>query len=430
MNVGVVGTGHVGLVTGACLAEKGHRVRCVDNDRAKIAMLRRSRMPIYEPGLEALVRRHVRAGRLTFGTSIPEVVDRSLVIFICVGTPPLDSGAPDMSYVEHVVREIAPALRDYRVIAEKSTVPVQTGQRLRAVIQRYLRRDVPFDVVSNPEFLREGSAVRDTLQPDRVVVGVSSRRAEKVMRELYRGFKAPFIVTDVNSAELIKHASNSFLALKISYINSVARICELSGGNVAEVARGMGLDPRIGDRFLSPGIGYGGSCFPKDVAAFATIASQIGYDFGILREVQRVNADARELFVKRIEEELWILKGKTVGVLGLSFKPDTDDVREAPALTIIGRLQEKGARIRAYDPVASAKAKPHLPGVRICRSAYEAARGADCLALTTEWGEFRTLDLKRLKRVMAHPTVVDGRNLWDPEVMRRAGFTYRSVGRP
>jgi len=430
MNVAIIGTGHVGLPTGACLAERGHRVLCVDSDEKKIRSLRARRMPFYEPGLEALVLKNMKAGRLRFGGTNKDAVAFGKVVFISVPTPPTSDGGADLSYIEAVSRDIAYALTDYRLIVERSTVPVRTGEHVKAVITKYARRGKDFDVASNPEFLREGSAIQDTLRPDRVVLGVETRRAEMVLRELYAPFKAPILVTDIKSAELIKHASNSFLALKISYANALAAICEKSGASVTEVARGMGMDRRIGPSFLQAGIGYGGSCFPKDVAAFEAIARELGYDFGLLREVQRVNREACDRFVKKVEQELWIVKGKTIAAFGLSFKPDTDDVRESVAVKIVQRLSGLGARVRAYDPQANGAAAELLNGVAFCKSALEAARGADCALLLTEWGEFRDLDLKKLKKVMAHPTLIDGRNVFDPEKMKELGFTYRSVGRP
>ena len=321
-------------------------------------------------------------------------------------------------------------MTDYRVIVEKSTVPVETGDRVRRTIAKFVRPGGAFDVASNPEFLREGSALADALQPERIVVGCESPRAEAVLRELYAAFPGTFMVTDIKSAELIKHASNSFLALKISYINAVAALCEKVGANVAEVARGMGLDRRIGPLFLNAGLGYGGSCFPKDVAAFARMARDAGTPIPLLDAVQAVNREARERFLKKIEEEVWILKGKTIGLWGLAFKPDTDDIRESPAVAIAAALLERGARVQAYDPQALVRAREALPALVGCPDPYAAAAGADCLVVATEWDEFRKADLPRLKGVMLHPTVVDGRNLFDPEILRAAGFTYRSVGRP
>lgn len=430
MNISIIGTGHVGLISGACFAERGHKVLCVDSDERKIKLLKSQKMPIYEPGLEPLVLRNMKAGRLKFGGSNADAVAFGKVIFICVPTPPTASGGADLSYIESVSRDIAAYLNEYRCVVEKSTVPVRTGGHVSSVIGKYAKKGVDFDVASNPEFLREGSAIEDTLHPDRIVFGVETRRAEMVLRDVYKPFKAPIVVTDIKSAELIKHASNSFLALKISYANALAAVCERAGANVGEVVRGMGMDKRIGSSFLNAGIGYGGSCFPKDVAAFEAISRDLGYDFGILREVMKVNGDARERFLKKVEEELWIVKGKTICALGLSFKPNTDDLRESVGLAVVQRLAERGAKIRAYDPEAMEKAKVHLKDVTLCGGPYEAAQGADCVLLLTEWDEFRNLDWKKMKKAMAHPTLIDGRNLFDPAKMRELGFTYRSVGRP
>jgi UDPglucose 6-dehydrogenase len=430
MNISIIGTGHVGLVTGACLAERGHKVLCVDSDERKIKLLKSRKMPIYEPGLEPLVLRNVKAGRLRFGGTNADAVAHGKVVFICVPTPPTPAGGADLSYIEAVSRDIARRLDDYRLVVEKSTVPVRTGEHVRSVISKYAKKGADFDVASNPEFLREGSAIRDTLEPDRIVFGVATRRAEMILRDVYKPFKAPVVCTDIKSAELIKHASNSFLALKISFANALAAVCEKAGANVAEVVRGMGLDARIGANFLNAGIGYGGSCFPKDVAAFEAISRDLGVDFALLREVMRVNVEARERFLKKIQEELWIVKGKTIAAWGLSFKPDTDDLRESVALAVVKRLVEQGARVRAYDPQAMEKAKPLLEGVEFCKGPVEAAEGADCALLLTEWAEFRDLDLRKVLKVMAHPTLLDGRNLYDPAKVRELGFTYRSVGRP
>ncbi len=430
MNVSIIGTGHVGLITGACLAERGHRVLCVDSDERKIKLLKSRKMPIYEPGLEPLVLRNLKAGRLSFGGSNADAVAFGKVVFICVPTPPTPSGGADLSYIESVSRDIANALRDYRLVVEKSTVPVRTGGHVKSVIGKYAKKSRDFDVASNPEFLREGSAIEDTLHPDRIVFGVETRRAEMILRDLYKPFKAPIVVTDIKSAELIKHASNSFLALKISYANALAAVCEKAGASVTEVVRGMGMDARIGSSFLNAGIGYGGSCFPKDVAAFEAISKDLGYDFGLLREVIRVNKEARERFIQKIEEELWIVKGKTIAALGLSFKPNTDDLRESVGLAIVQRLVERGAKVRAYDPQAMEKAKAVLKDVTFCAGAMEAIQGADCALLLTEWDEFRKLDWKKVRKAMAHPTLLDGRNLFDPARMRELGFSYRSVGRP
>jgi UDPglucose 6-dehydrogenase len=430
MNISIIGTGHVGLISGACFAERGHKVLCVDSDERKIKLLKSHKMPIYEPGLEEVVLRNMKAGRLKFGGSNADAVAFGKVIFISVPTPPTASGGADLSYIESVSRDIAASLTEYRLVVEKSTVPVRTGGHVSSVIGKYAKKGVEFDVASNPEFLREGSAIEDTLHPDRIVFGVETSRAEEVLRDVYKPFKAPIVVTDIKSAELIKHASNSFLALKISYANALAAVCERAGANVGEVVRGMGMDKRIGASFLNAGIGYGGSCFPKDVAAFESISRDLGYDFGILREVMRINTDARDRFLKKVDEELWIVKGKVICALGLSFKPNTDDLRESVGLSVVQRLTDRGAKVRAYDPQAMEKAKSHLKDVTLCSGPYEAAQGADCALLLTEWDEFRTLDWKKMKKAMAHPTLIDGRNLFDPAKMRELGFTYRSVGRP
>jgi UDPglucose 6-dehydrogenase len=429
VKVCVVGCGYVGLVTGACLSEIGHRVCCIDNDRTKIAALLAGKIPIYEEGLDAIVRKNMKKGRLSFAYTMAEGMRDAQVVFIAVGTPPRDDGSADLTYIETVARDIAMNLKRYTVIAEKSTVPVETGEQVERTIMRCNRKKVPFDVVSNPEFLQEGTAVQDFLHPDRIVVGVKSKRAQKVMMDLYAPLKAKMLITDLKSAELIKHASNSFLATKISFMNSVARVCERVGADVKQVADGMGLDPRIGRSFLHAGIGFGGFCLPKDLEAFYYISHRVGYDFDLLRVVKEVNEQQRIQFVKKIEEAVWILKGKTIAVLGVAFKPHTDDVRFSPAIDIIERLQALGAKIKLYDPIAMKKAEPILKNVTFCRDAYEAAAGADCLALVTEWPEFRTLNLKRIKRAMSHPTLIDGRNLYEGDKMKSLGFEYHGMGR-
>lgn len=425
----MVGTGYVGLVTGTCFAEVGHEVVCVDNDPKKVAMLQAGGIPIYEPGLEDLVKKNVAAKRLRFSGDIADGVGSSDVVFIGVPTPPRPDGSVDMSFVEKVAREIAGAMTEYKIIVDKSTVPVSTGDKVAETIKRYNKNKVGFDVVSNPEFLREGSAVQDLMHPDRIVIGVTNQRPVAKMKEIYAPFNAPIIVTNINSAELIKHACNSFLALKISYANAIAAICEASGADVEDVVHGMGLDKRIGRAFLNAGLGYGGSCFPKDVSAFIHIAEHLGYDFRLLKEVQRINADQVQRFLKKVHDTLWIVKEKTIAVLGLAFKPNTDDMRLAASLEIIGTLQKDGARIKAYDPQAMEKAREFLQNVEYCESAYAAATGADALILCTEWDEFENLDLEKLHSVMAQPIVLDGRNLFDPERMKAVGFTYRCVGR-
>ena len=430
----VIGSGYVGLVTGACLAEIGHKVACVDSDRAKIRSLLAGRLPFYEPGLAQLVSKNVKDKRLSFCYSVAEGMGGrgrpAEIVFICVGTPPRADGSADLSYVEAVAEEIAKTLSDYTLIVEKSTVPVETGDWVRKTIERFNRRKVPFDVASNPEFLSEGRAVEDFLHPDRIVIGVASKRAERGLQELYAPLKAPLVSTDVHSAELIKHASNSFLATKISFINAVANVCERVGADVAEVARGMGLDRRIGPQFLKAGLGFGGSCFPKDLEAFRWISEKKGYDFKLLKLVQDINDQQRHWVLKKVEEELWNLEGKTVGLLGLSFKPETDDLRCAPSLDIIKALQGRRVKVAAYDPVAMPKAKPALKGVRFARDAYDLAKGLDALVIVTEWPAFKELDYKRIYGLMRHPILLDGRNLLEPAKLRDLGFSYRAVGRP
>lgn len=429
MNLTIVGTGYVGLVTGVCFAEVGHRVTCVDADAAKVRLLQSGGIPIYEPGLDEMVARNVSAGRLGFTPSTAEGVERGDVIFIAVPTPPLPDGSVDMSYIEAVAREVAANLTAYRVIVDKSTVPVRTAEKVAETIRRYRRAAVEFDVVSNPEFLREGFAVQDLMKPDRVVVGVGSPRPVAAMREIYAPFDAPFIVTDTNSAELIKHAANSFLALKISYANALAAVCEAANANIQEVTRGMGLDQRIGSKFLQAGLGFGGSCFPKDLSAFIKIAEDLGYDFRLLREVQRINSDQMARFVRKIQDTLWVLKDKRIGVLGLAFKQNTDDVRSSPAIDLCQRLQREGASLRVHDPKAMEKARPLLPDAEYVADMNEVAAGCDALVVATEWPEFGGLDFARVRKQLRTPIIFDGRNLFDPAEMERLGFIYKSVGR-
>jgi UDPglucose 6-dehydrogenase len=429
MKLTIIGTGYVGLVTGTCFAEVGHQVVCVDNDVNKVNTLRAGGIPIYEPGLEELVRKNVQAGRLTFTESTAEGVGKSDVIFIAVPTPPQPDGSVDMSFIERVAREIAAAMTSYKIVVDKSTVPVKTGDQVAETIKRYCKAKVEFDVVSNPEFLREGFAVEDLMKPDRIVVGVRTQRPVAAMKEIYAPFNAPIIITDINSAELIKHASNSFLALKISYINAVSVICEAAGANVQEVAAGMGMDERIGRRFLNAGIGFGGSCFPKDLSAFIKIAEQIGYDFRLLKEVQRINAEQMERFVKKITETLWVLKDKKIGVLGLAFKQNTDDVRSSPAIELCQRLLKEGATLRVHDPKAMDKAKALLPDVTYVDDINAVAEGCDALVVATEWDEFKKLDVERARQALTHPILFDGRNLFDRAEMEKAGWVYKSIGR-
>jgi UDPglucose 6-dehydrogenase len=431
MNICVIGTGYVGLVTGVSLAETGNRVICIDNNEVKITALKKGVIPIYEPGLEELVAKNIKEKRLSFSTDIAEGVDVSQIIFICVSTPPRPDGSADLSQVENVARTIAQHIRDYKIIIDKSTVPVETGEKVQETIRRYVKdKSIGFDVASNPEFLKEGSAVADTMRPDRIVVGVSSQKAAGILTELYKPFNACIIITNIKSAEIIKHASNSFLAMKISFINAVARICELSGADIDEVALGMGLDARIGRQFLNAGIGYGGSCFPKDVSAFIKISEELGYDFHLLKAVEEVNAGQLDHFIKKIEKTLWIVKGKKIAVWGLAFKPNTDDMRNAPSIRVIEALLGDGASVHAFDPVATEKAREVLPKEVIYHSdMYEAVKGSDALVVVTEWDAFRKADLDRVKELMAQPIVIDGRNIFDPGIMEEKSFIYTSIGR-
>jgi UDPglucose 6-dehydrogenase len=430
MNICVVGTGYVGLVTGAVFADLGNDVVCVDNVAEKVAMLRAGRIPIYEPGLEEMVARNVADERLAFTTDLAAAVRRSVIVFITVGTPPKKDGETDLSAVEEVAREIGQAMERYTVIVNKSTVPVGTGEFVRDVIERHQRRTVPFDVVSNPEFLREGSAIEDTLRPDRIVIGAPTQQVAMTLLELYAPLERPMIITDVPSAEMIKYASNAFLATKISFANAIANICELAGADVTQVVKGMGLDARIGPAFLQAGLGYGGSCFPKDTDSLIHTADSLGYDFGLLRAVVDVNRERAEHLVEKIEKALAPLDDKVVAVLGLAFKPNTDDMREAKSIDVVCRLIELGVDVRAYDPVAMANARRVLPApVTYCESSHTAAEGADAVILLTEWNEFKLLNLERLRAVMRRPVIFDGRNLWEPERMRRLGFEYYSIGR-
>ena len=429
MKLSIVGTGYVGLVTGTCFAEVGHHVICVDNDVNKVKMLQAGGIPIYEPGLEEMVKKNVAAGRLSFTASIAEGVEKSDVIFIAVPTPPQDDGSVDLSFIEKVARDIAAAITSYKIIVDKSTVPVNTGEKVSETIKRYCKSKAEFDVVSNPEFLREGFAVEDLMKPDRVVIGVRSQRPVKAMTEVYTPFKAPIIVTDINSAELIKHAANSFLALKISYINAVSAICEASGANVQEVANGMGMDARIGRRFLDASLGFGGSCFPKDLSAFIKITEELGHPFHLLKEVQRINENQMDRFVKKITDTLWVLKGKKIGVLGLAFKQNTDDVRMSPAIDLCQRLQKEGATLRVHDPKAMEKAKAILKDVTYVEDMNAVAEGCDALVIATEWPEFKKLDLERARKGLSHPIMFDGRNLFDVAEMEKLGWIYKSIGR-
>ena len=430
MNICVVGTGYVGLVTGAVFADLGNDVVCVDNDQKKIEALRAGQMPIYEPGLEEMVVRNKDDARLSFTTDLPGAVRQSDVIFIAVGTPPKDTGETDLSHVEAVATQIGRSMDRYKVVVNTSTVPVGTGEFVREVITRHQPRPIDFDVVSNPEFLREGSAIEDTLRPDRIVIGAPNQQVAMTLVELYAPLERPMIITDLPSAEVIKYASNGFLAAKISFINAIANICENAGADVSQVMKGMGLDSRIGMQFLQAGLGYGGSCFPKDVDSLIHTASRFGYDFKLLRSVVEINKERASHLVDMMRKAMGGLEDKTIAVLGLAFKPNTDDMREAKSIEVVRLLHAAGAQVRAYDPVAMANAKALMPeGVVFCESAYEAAAGADGVALLTEWNEFKYLNLDRLRGLLRHRLIFDARNLYEPERMRRLGFEYYSIGR-
>jgi len=426
MNICVVGTGYVGLVTGAVFADLGNDVVCVDKDQDKIAALKAGGMPIYEPGLEEMVLRNAGDGRLSFTSDLAVSVRHADVIFIAVGTPPKDTGETDLSHVESVAAEIG----RYKVVVNKSTVPVGTGGFVREVIARHQSRAIEFDVVSNPEFLREGSAIEDTLRPDRIVIGAPTQQVAMTLVELYAPLERPMIITDLPSAEVIKYASNAFLAAKISFINAISNVCEAAGADVTQVMKGMGLDSRIGGAFLQAGLGYGGSCFPKDVDSLIHTAGRLGYDFKLLRSVVEINRERAAHLVETMAKALGPLGDTTIAVLGLAFKPNTDDMREAKSLEVIHLLHVAGARVRAYDPAAMDNARAILPpSVTFAGSPYEAAEGAHAAVLVTEWNEFRFLNLERLRAQLKRPVIFDGRNLWEPERMRRLGFEYHSVGR-
>jgi UDPglucose 6-dehydrogenase len=431
MDICIIGSGYVGLVTGACFAEVGHHVICVDNDQRKVDALKAGKIPIYEPGLEEIVHRNVSAQRLHFTNSIGEGVDKSTIVFIAVPTPPQPDGSVDLSYIERVAREIAGVLKEYRVIVDKSTVPVKTGEKVAETIKRYNKAKAEFDVVSNPEFLREGCAVADLMKPDRIVIGSSSERATDLMKKVYEPFVAPILVTDINSAELIKHAANSFLALKISYANALSAICEASGADIEKVVDGIGMDKRIGRNFLNAGLGYGGSCFPKDIAAFIAISEHLGIPFTLLKEVQHINKQQKERFLKRLRDTLWVLKDKKIAVWGLTFKPDTDDVRSSVAIDLVNDMIKEGAQVTAYDPKGMDKVREFklAEGARLVDSPLAAVEGAEALVLATEWKEFTNVDLDQVKKRMHTPLVFDGRNLFDPPTMRNLGFDYHCIGR-
>ncbi len=432
MNISVIGSGYVGLITGACFAEFGLNVTCVDNDVKKIKSLKKGLVPFYEPGLEEIMQRNIKADRLHFTSDIAEAVDSSLVIFIAVGTPPRGDGSAEMKYVEEVAKEIARNIKSYKVIVTKSTVPVGTGEKVRKIISKNLKENIDFDVVSNPEFLREGAGIEDFMRPNRIVIGTSSDQATAIMKDLYRPLyliETPIVITDVKTAELIKYASNAFLATKISFINELANLCEIVGANVQTVAKGMGLDRRIGPKFLHAGPGYGGSCFPKDTLALLQIGKEHNVNLGIISATIKANEVQKEKAANTIIAALEKPKGKTVCILGLSFKPNTNDLRDAPALYIINKLLKEGSRIRAYDPVAMEDAKTFLTKVTYCKDAYDAAKGADAIVIVTEWNQFRNLDLSKLKKLVKGKFFFDLRNIYEPDRLIKMGFNYYSTGR-
>ncbi len=426
----VIGAGYVGLVTGACFADLGNRVACVDMDAEKIDKLRRGEMPIFEPGLEELVNRNVQAGRLSFTTDYAEGLAGAEFVFIAVGTPSGYDGEADLTYVQDAARRIAEVMDHPIIVVNKSTVPIGTGDLVTEIIQKYQKKPIPFSVVSNPEFLREGSAIQDFMNPDRIVLGSSDRKAAERVAELHRPLGAPVMVTDLRTAEMIKYASNAFLATKISFINEIAAICERLGADVKEVAAGMGMDRRIGPAFLQAGVGWGGSCFPKDVKALEHMAAMHDCHPQLLRAVMDINRDQRRRLVLKVRDALGGLKDKCIGVLGLSFKPNTDDMREAPSVEVIRLLLSEGAWVRAYDPVAMPTARRILPSIEYASDPYSLADGADALVVVTEWNEFKQLDLHRVRELMRTPVVVDGRNIYDPKEMAQLGFIYRAMGRP
>jgi UDPglucose 6-dehydrogenase len=448
LKISILGCGYVGLVTGACLAEIGHDVTCADNDSGKIHTLQQGALPIYEPNLDDMVARNVKAQRLKFTGDLAAAVRFGDAIFICVGTPPLEDGDADLSAIDNAARLIAVESRNSKLVIEKSTVPMQTGQKLKQALAIYSRNSgCSFTVASNPEFLREGTAVLDFLHPDRIVIGVDDEHAEAQLREIYRpivertiacpiheGNCPPdatpvFLVTSINSAELIKHSCNSFLALKISYANLIADICESMGADVEEVVHAMGLDPRIGHDFLRPGLGFGGFCLPKDIQAFIRLGEKAGVDVRLLKDAESINKKRIDSFLAKVRQALWVLKDKRIGILGLAFKPNTDDIRFAPAIEIMRKLQQEHAQLQVYDPQAMEKAKALFPSIRYCSNAYEVAENADALLIVTEWAEFKELDLQRIRDSMLRPLVVDGRNLLDGVEMRALGFEYQGIGK-
>lgn len=434
MHITIIGTGYVGLVTGACFAEFGVFVTCVDKDKEKIEKLKKGIIPFYEPGLEDIVKRNIKEARLKFTTNIDEAVEEALVIFIAVGTPPRGDGSANLDYVEDVAKQIAKNMKSYKVIVTKSTVPVGTGFKIKEIISKNLKKPVKFDIVSNPEFLREGSAVEDFMRPNRVVIGAESEEAIAIMKDLYRPLyliETPFVITDIVTAELIKYATNSFLATKISFINEISALCEAVGANVNVVAKAMGLDGRIGPKFLHAGIGFGGSCLPKDTMAIVKIAEEKGVNLGIIKAAIEANQRQKERLIQKIVNAFDSkLKNKVIGILGLSFKPNTDDIREAPSIYVIDELIKKGATIKAFDPAAMENAKKIFPDITYCKDAYSTLKDADAAVVVTEWNQFRNLDFEKVKKLMRGNLFFDFRNVYEPEKMKALGFNYFSVGRP
>ncbi len=434
MHICMVGTGYVGLVSGACFSEFGIDVICVDNVKEKIDLLNQGIMPIYEPGLDVLIQKNVREGRLSFTTNLKEAVEKCLVVFISVGTPPNPDGSPNLTYVWDVAGEIAEAMNGYKVIVNKSTVPVGTGEKMRAFLEKNMKTRSKFSVVSNPEFLREGSAIDDFRRPDRVVIGADDSESIAIMKDVYSPLyllETPVVITSVKSAELIKYAANSYLAMRISYINEIANICELVGADAHEVAIGMGLDNRIGKKFLHPGPGYGGSCFPKDTRAFLQLACENDYEFKIMKAVIDANEEQKMRSIEKIRKAAGDLSGKTIGILGLSFKPNTDDMRDSPAIPIMKHLLKEGAEVKVYDPAAMEESKKHMDGenVHYCENVYEVARDSDSLVFMTEWNQFRKIDLEKIRKLLKKPVIIDLRNIYEPEAMRSLGFEYTGMGR-
>jgi UDPglucose 6-dehydrogenase len=432
MHIGIIGAGYVGLVTGACFAEFGLFITCVDKDEKKIKSLKKGVIPFYEPGLDEIVKRNIKQGRLKFTTKIGRAVESSLVIFIAVGTPRRGDGSADMKYVEKVAQEIASHIDGYKVIVTKSTVPVGTGEKLREIISKNLKEQTDFDIVSNPEFLREGSAIEDFMRPNRIVIGAKSPQAIAIMKDLYKPLyliETPFVITNIETAELIKYASNSFLATKISFINEMANLCEKVGADVHMVAKGMGFDQRIGSKFLHPGPGYGGSCLPKDTNALLKMAEEHDVELCIVNSAVRANERQKEFMAKKIRNAMGMLEGKTIAILGLSFKPNTDDIRDAPSLYIIHGLLKEKANIRVYDPVSMKEVERIIPGIKYCKDSYDAAKGADALVIVTEWNQFRNLELDKLKKLLNGPYFFDLRNVYEPQRLKEKGFKYFCVGR-